>query len=56
LKKDIEYGLKYPVRFINLPEERVLAEDLPSKLELSLKGPGYQYLRLSLPETDACDP
>ena len=48
LEKDIEYGLKYPVRFINLPEERVLAEDLPSKLELSLKGPGYSILKIKL--------
>jgi hypothetical protein len=37
LEKDVEYEFKYPVRYGNLPEERVLAEDLPSRLELFLK-------------------
>jgi hypothetical protein len=48
LEKDTEYDIKYPVRYINLPEERVLAEDLPSKLEVFLKGPGYSILKLKL--------
>ena len=48
LEKDVEYEIKYPVRFVNIPEERVLAEDLPSRLELFLKGPGYSILKLKL--------
>jgi hypothetical protein len=48
LEKDVEYEFKYPVRYGNLPEERVLAEDLPSRLELFLKGPGYSILKLKL--------
>jgi hypothetical protein len=48
LEKDIEYGIKYPIKYVNLPEQRVLAEDLPSRLELYLKGPGYSILKLRL--------
>ena len=46
LEKDIDYNIKYPVRYINLPEERVLAEDLPTRLDLYLKGPGYSIIKL----------
>jgi hypothetical protein len=48
LEKDIEYDIRYPVRYINLPKERVLSEDLPSRLELYLKGPGYSIIKLKL--------
>lgn len=48
LGKEIESDIKYPIRYINLPTERVLTEDLPSKLELYLKGPGYAILKLKL--------
>jgi hypothetical protein len=48
LQKDVEYNIKYPVRFVNLPEARVLVEDLPSRLDLYLKGPGYSIVKLKL--------
>ena len=48
LGKEIEANLRYPVRYINLPKERVLIEDLPSRLNLFLKGPGYSILKLKL--------
>jgi hypothetical protein len=48
LEKTVEYNIKYPVRYINLPKERVLADDLPAMLDLYLKGPGYSILRLKL--------
>jgi hypothetical protein len=48
LEKDIDYNIRYPVRYINLPKERVLSEDLPSRLELYLKGPGYSIIKLKL--------
>jgi len=48
LEKDIEYEMKYPVRYVNLPEDRVLADDLPAKLDLYLKGPGYSILKIKL--------
>ncbi len=48
LAKDIESDIRYPVRYINLPKDRVLIEDLPSRLSLYLKGPGYSILKLKL--------
>jgi len=48
LEKNVEYDMKYPVRYINLPEERVLADDLPAEIDLYLKGPGYSILKLKL--------
>jgi len=48
LEKNVEYDIKYPVRYINIPEGRVLSEDLPARLDLYLKGPGYSMLRLKL--------
>lgn len=48
LEKEVEYSIRYPVRYVNLPEERVLADDLPLRLELFLKGPGYSVLKLKM--------
>jgi len=48
LAKDMEAEIPYPVRYINLPKDRVLVEDLPSRLNLYLKGPGYSILKLRI--------
>ncbi|MFZ0282874.1 MAG: YbbR-like domain-containing protein [Bacteroidales bacterium] len=48
LGKEIESEVKYPVRYINLPKERVLTDGLPPRLDLYLKGPGYSILKLKL--------
>lgn len=48
LGKEIESNISYPVRYVNLPRERVLKEDLPAQLELYLKGPGYSILKLRI--------
>lgn len=48
LGKEIESEVNYPVRYINLPRERVLTDGLPAKLNLYLKGPGYSILKLKL--------
>jgi YbbR domain-containing protein len=48
LEKDIEYEMKYPVRYVNLPENRVLVDELPAKLNVFLKGPGYSILKVKL--------
>jgi YbbR domain-containing protein len=48
LSKEIDGNVRYPVRYINSPKDRVLIEELPSKLELSLEGPGYSILKLKL--------
>jgi hypothetical protein len=46
LEKEIEAGMKFPVNYINIPKERVIVEELPVKLNLFLKGPGYSILKL----------
>ncbi len=48
LGKVTESEIKYPVRYVNLPKERVLVDDLPSSLDISIKGPGYSILKLKL--------
>lgn len=48
LSKEIENSVKYPVRYINPPRDKVLVGTLPSRLELQLKGPGYSILKLRL--------
>lgn len=48
LEKNVEYDMKYPVRYINLPDDRVLADDLPAEIDLYLKGPGYSILKIKL--------
>jgi YbbR domain-containing protein len=48
LGKEIESETSYPVKYTNLPKDRILVEDLPSKLDLYLKGPGYSILKLNL--------
>lgn len=48
LEKEIETDIKYPVRYANIPKDRVLVEDLPSKLTLYLKGPGYSIMKLKV--------
>jgi hypothetical protein len=40
--------IRYPVRYVNLPKDRTLVRDLPQKLDLFLKGPGYSILKLKV--------
>ena len=47
LEKEIEGDLRYPVKFINLPKQRVIDED-PVRLNFFLKGPGYLILKLKV--------
>jgi hypothetical protein len=48
LGKEIESGIVYPVKYSNLPKERIIIEDTPGRLNLFLKGPGYSILKLKL--------
>jgi hypothetical protein len=48
LGKETETGIKYQVKFVNLPKERVINEVLPADLNLFLKGPGYSILKLKI--------
>lgn len=48
LGKEIEADIKYPVKYINIPKERVIAELIPDRVNFSLKGPGYSVLKLKM--------
>ena len=53
LRKDIEIDVRYPVRYINPPKDRVIANELPPKLTFYLKGPGYSIIKLKIPGNHA---
>jgi hypothetical protein len=46
LGKELEADLKYPVKYVNLPKERVFTEEIPAKLNMNLKGPGFSIFKL----------
>ncbi len=49
LGKENEADIRLPFRFINIPKGRTLDESSPSRINLSLKGPGYSILKLKYP-------
>ena len=51
LGKDMETEIRYPVKYINLPKERVIIDESPVKLNLFIKGPGYSILKLKVAGT-----
>ncbi len=48
LGKEVEADIKYSVKFVNVPKERIISEEAPSRLNFSLKGPGYTILKLKV--------
>lgn len=48
LGKDIETGIKYPVKYTNFPKERVILGEPQVRLTLFLKGTGFSILKLKL--------
>lgn len=48
LEKEIETGIRYPVKYTNLPKEREINDEGAVKLNLFLKGPGYSILKIKL--------
>lgn len=48
LSKDYETTIEYPVRYVNLPENRFLANDPPSEFELMVTAHGFALLRNKL--------
>lgn len=46
LGKELEADINYPIRFISLPKQMVFAEELPEKLNINLKGPGYSVFKI----------
>jgi hypothetical protein len=48
LGKEIEAGIKYPVKYTNIPKERVINDSMPTEVNLFIKGPGYSILKLKI--------
>ncbi|NQU85261.1 MAG: YbbR-like domain-containing protein [Mariniphaga sp.] len=48
LDKDYETTITYPVRYINMPEKRFLANNPPSEFELKVSAHGFTLLRNKL--------
>lgn len=48
LRKVIETDLRYPVQYINIPKNKPLSNELPEKLTLNLKGPGFSIIKLKI--------
>jgi hypothetical protein len=48
LSKELQGSINYPVRYINPPKDRIVTGDLPEKLEMDLRGPGYSILKVKL--------
>mgnify|MGYP001308211371 CR=1 FL=1 len=48
LSKELEATIHYPVRYINPPKDRILTGDLPKKMGMELRGPGYTVLKIKL--------
>ena len=48
LGKEIESGVRYNVKYTNLPKESLISEEPPCRLNLFLKGPGYSILKLKV--------
>jgi hypothetical protein len=48
LGKEMEAGIKYELKYTNLPRERFIKEGQSSEVSLYLKGPGYTILKLKL--------
>jgi hypothetical protein len=48
LGKEMEADIKYHVKYINIPKDRIIAEGSNVRLNFSLKGPGYSVLKLKI--------
>lgn len=48
LDKEVETGIRYGVKYTNIPRGRVVSEKVPERLNLYLKGTGSSVLRQKL--------
>jgi len=48
LSKELEATINYPVRYANPPKERIITGEMPRKLAMELRGPGYSILKMKL--------
>ncbi len=53
LGKDLEADIRYPVQYINTQKNQIMTEDLPSRLNLNIQGPGYSILKLKMSGNNA---
>ena len=51
LRKEYTATLNYPVRFVNVPEDKMLPEDLDNNIALKVKAGGFVILRYQLSNT-----
>ncbi len=48
LSKNSSTTITCPVKYINLPKDKVLVKELPSRFELTIEAPGYTLLKYKL--------
>lgn len=48
LSNELSTTLNYPVRYVNPPKDRIVMGELPKKLAMELRGPGYSILKMKL--------
>jgi hypothetical protein len=48
MNKEYEASISYPIRFIRFPEKKVLVNDVPDRLDLTVNAGGYTLLRYKL--------
>jgi len=48
LSTELGTTINYPVRYVNPPKERIVIGELPRKLAMELRGPGYSILKMKL--------
>ena len=48
LSKDSNTTISCPVKYINLPKDKVLVKELPSEFDLTIEAPGYTLLKYKL--------
>ena len=53
LGKVVEADIRFPIKFTNLPKEKVITEESPGSFYLYLKGTGYSILKLKLSDNRA---
>lgn len=53
INKEQETTVQFPVRYVNIPKGKVLANELPAQLDLQLKGPGTILIRYMITTSNA---
>lgn len=48
LSRNSSTTITYPVKYVNLPKDKVLVKELPSRFELTIEAPGYTLLKYKL--------